>query len=157
MNTLTNCRPLQAAQWRGGSDATQYLQNLPNDAILVLHFNVWKAILTPLAHKLHAELTDLKNGYKLVSDRSFGDQTVKLLKTTACRKAANEATLAAAGQKSYLILSSMMGGDPAKIFYEKIGSLFNPQSIIANAKEIDSITLQARIKALPFLCDVPVQ
>ncbi|KAJ8881135.1 hypothetical protein PR048_017608 [Dryococelus australis] len=73
------------------------------------------------------------------------------------KKAATEATLAAGGPKSYMKFSSMMGGDPAKTFYEEIGSLFNPRSIIANVKGIDSATLQARIKALLFLCDVPVQ
>ncbi|KAJ8888558.1 hypothetical protein PR048_008049 [Dryococelus australis] len=74
----------------------------------------------------------------------------------ATQKAATEAALAAAGQKSYLKSSSMMRGDPAKIFYEEIGYLFNPQSITANAKGIYSATLQAQITALPFLCDVPV-
>ncbi|KAJ8868015.1 hypothetical protein PR048_031824 [Dryococelus australis] len=96
-----------------GSDATQYFQNLSNDAILILQCEA-KFVVEQCKKTLHAKLTELKNVYKFVSDRSFGDQTVKLLKTTACRKAATEATLAAARQKSYLKLSSMLGGEPEK-------------------------------------------
>ncbi|XP_063234984.1 uncharacterized protein LOC134537934 [Bacillus rossius redtenbacheri] len=156
-----------------GADATEYFKSLSTDQVLVLQceakfvveyckktvdlLECLEGSSYPFAHKLCVKLSDLKTGFKLVSDRNFGGETAKLLNSAACLKAATGAKLAVTGQKSFLKLSSLMGGDPAKSFLENIGFLFNPREIISRGPEIDAVNLQNRVQAVPLLRDITFQ
>ncbi|KAJ8883492.1 hypothetical protein PR048_015336 [Dryococelus australis] len=61
------------------------------------------------------------------------------------------AKLAATGQKCFLKLSSLVGADPAKLFLENVGRLYDPRNIIAKGPEVDALDVEAQVKTLPFL------
>ncbi|KAJ8878642.1 hypothetical protein PR048_019225 [Dryococelus australis] len=73
------------------------------------------------ADKLHSKLSYLKTCFKLVR------------------------------QKWFLKLSSLVGADPAKLFLENVGRLFDPRNIIAKDPEVDALDVEARVKTLPVL------
>ncbi|KAJ8884572.1 hypothetical protein PR048_016429 [Dryococelus australis] len=90
----------------------------------------------PFAHKLLYKLSDLKTGFKLVSDQVFGPETLCLMANPSSLKASTAAKLAATGQKCFLKLSSSVEADPAKLFLENVGRLYDPRNIIAKVQKL---------------------
>ncbi|KAJ8873190.1 hypothetical protein PR048_026823 [Dryococelus australis] len=96
-------------------------------------------------------LSDLKTCYKLASDQVFGPETSCLLANPACLKATTAAKLPATGKKCFLKLSSLLGADPAKLFLENVGRLYDPRNIIVKGPVVDGSNVEAQVKTLPFL------
>ncbi|KAJ8890545.1 hypothetical protein PR048_010054 [Dryococelus australis] len=103
------------------------------------------------AHKLDSELSYLKTGFKVVSDRVFEPETSCLLANPFCLKISTAAKLAATGQRCFLKLSSLMGADPAKLLLENLERLYDPRNIIPKGPEVHALDVEALVKTLSFL------
>lgn len=107
----------------------------------------------PLSHKLQSTLSDMKSAFELVGTGALGEKTQEAVGQlqTAVKKSAVCHQLKSLGIKCSTKLARLMMEDPAKVFIENLGALFDPRNVTTN---IGNSALCAKAKKIPFLKDL---